>query len=92
MSCVVTANINGNTIEIPINESSADGAISSQSIQKLTELVKYIKSDEEIIHSLYTSEQNLELKKTDSDFISNNIFSKTNTSIDVEPSIDVEKI
>lgn len=90
MSCVVTANINGNTIEIPINESSADGAISSQSIQKLTELVKYIKSDEEIIHSLYTSEQNLELRKTDSDFISNNIFSKTNTSIDVEPSIDVK--
>ena len=90
MSCVVTANINGNTIEIPINESSANGAISSQSIQKLTELVKYIKSDEEIIHSLYTSEQNLELKKTDSDFISNVIFSKTNTSIDVETSIDVK--
>ena len=90
MSCIVTANINGNTIEIPIIESSADGDISSQSIQKLTELVKYIKSDEEIIHSLYTSEQNLELRKTDSDFISNNIFSKTNTSIDVEPSIDVK--
>lgn len=88
MSCVVTANINGNTIEIPINESSANGAISSQSIQKLTELVKYIKSDEEIIHSLYTSEQNLELKKTDSDSISKVIFS--NTSIGVETPVDVE--
>lgn len=88
MSCVVTANINGNTIEIPINESSANGAISSQSIQKLTELVKYIKSDEEIIHSLYTSEQNLELRKTDSDFISNVIFS--NTSVDASASIDVK--
>lgn len=90
MSCVVTANINGNTIEIPINESSANGAISSQSIQKLTELVKYIKSDEEIIHSLYTSEQNLELKKTNSDFISDKIFSKTTTSIGDETPVDVE--
>lgn len=88
MSCVVTANINGNTIEIPINESSANGAISSQSIQKLTELVKYIKSDEEIIHSLYTSEQNLELKKTNSDLISGEIFS--NTSIGVDTPVDVE--
>ena len=90
MSCVVTANINGNTIEIPINESSANGAISSQSIQKLTELVKYIKSDEEIIHSLYTSEQNLELKKTNSDFISDEIFSKTTTSIGVDTPVDVK--
>ena len=68
MSCTVETTINGNSIKIPISEGSTEDIISISSIQKITEQLKYIVPDTDIIESLYQSKDGLNILEADESF------------------------
>lgn len=84
MGCIVETTINGNSIKIPISEGSIEDIISISSIQKITEQLKYIVPDTDIIESLYQSKDGLNILEADesfkNDLLSNEILADVNTS------------